>query len=121
MHVFKKSEEMNIAELYTYIQEVEFEGYDATAFRVDFHARFAYPVLAIIVCLIGTGIAVKRKGREGPSASIAFGIAMVFLYWIFNSFCLSLGSGGLLPPIISAWISNIIFSCYGVLNLINAE
>ena len=121
MRVFKKSDEMNIAELFTYIKEVELEGYDATTFRVDFHARFAYPVLSIIVCLMGTGIAVKRKSREGPSVSIAFGAAMVFLYWVLHSFCLSLGYGGLLPPVISAWISNIIFLCYGVLNLINAE
>jgi hypothetical protein len=32
-----------------------------------------------------------------------------------------LGYGGMLPPVISAWISNLIFSCYAVLNLINAE
>jgi lipopolysaccharide export system permease protein len=121
MRAFKKSEEMNIAELFRYTQEVESEGYDATPFRVDFHARFAYPVLSIIVCIMGIGIAVKRKSREGPSVSIAFGALLVFLYWVFNSFCLSLGYGGMLPPVISAWISNLIFSCYAVLNLINAE
>lgn len=121
MRVFKKSDEMNIAELFAYIREVESEGYDATTFRVDFHERFAYPVITIIVCILATGIAVKRKGREGPSVSIGFGAALVFLYWVLNSFCLSLGYGGLLPPIIAAWISNIIFSCYAVLNLINAE
>ena len=119
--VFKKSEEMNIVELFSYIQEVELEGYDATAFRVDLHARFAFPVLAIIVCIIGIGIAVKRKGHEGPSVSIAFGAAVVFIYWVLHSFCLSLGYGGMLPPFVAAWISNIIFSCYAVLNLINAE
>ena len=118
---FKRSEEMNVAELYRYIQEIELEGYDATAFRVDFQARFAYPVLFIIVSIIGIGTAVKRKSREGPSVSIVFGAVVVFLYWVLHSFCLSLGYGGLLPPIISAWISNIIFTCYAVLNLMNAE
>jgi lipopolysaccharide export system permease protein len=119
--VFKKSEEMNIAELFSYIREVESEGYNATAFKVDLHARFALPALTVIVCIIGIGIAVKRKGREGPSVSIALGALMAFLYWVLHSFCLSLGYGGLLPPFVAAWISNIIFSCYAVLNLINAE
>ncbi len=119
--VFTKSEEMNVAELFSYIREVESEGYDATTFQVDLHARFAFPVLTIIVCIIGIGIAVRRKGREGPSVSIAYGAVMIFLYWVLHSFCLSLGYGGLLPPIVAAWISNIIFSCYAVLNLINAE
>ena len=119
--VFKKSEEMNIAELFSYIQEVESEGYDATTFRVDLQARFALPVLTVIICIIGLGIAVKRKGREGPSVSIALGAVMVFLYWVLHSFCVSLGYGGLLPPFIAAWISNIIFSCYAMFNLLNAE
>ena len=119
--VFKQSEEMNIAELFSYIREVEAEGYDATAFRVDLHARFTMPVLTVIVCIIGIGIAVKRKGREGPSVSIALGALMVFIYWVLHSFCLSLGYGGMLPPVIAAWISNIIFSCYAVFVLINAE
>lgn len=121
IRVFKRSEEMNVAELYQYIREVEQEGYNATALRVDFQARFAYPVFSIIVCIIGLGTAVKRKSREGPSVSIIFGAGVVFLYWVLHSFCLSLGYGGLLPPIISAWISNIIFSCYATLNLMNAE
>ena len=121
MRVFKRSEEMNIAELYRYYHEVEQEGYDATAFRVDFQARFAYPVLSIIICIVGIGTTVKRNRREGASVSIVFGALVVFLYWVMNGFCLSLGYGGLLPPIISAWISNIIFSCYAVLNLMNAE
>jgi len=119
--IFKKSEEMNIVELFLYVQEVESEGYDATPYRVDLQARFAFPVLAVIVCIIGVGIAVKRKGREGPSVSIAFGAAIVFLYWVLHSFCLSLGYGGLLPPFVAAWISNIIFSCYAVLTLLNAD
>jgi lipopolysaccharide export system permease protein len=119
--VFTKSDEMNVTELFSYIREVESDGYDATAFRVDLHARFAFPVLTIIVCIIGIGIAAKRKGPEGPSVSIAYGAIVVFLYWVVHSLCLSLGYGGVLPPIIAAWISNIIFSCYAVLNLINAE
>jgi lipopolysaccharide export system permease protein len=119
--VFTKSDEMNVAELFSYIREVESEGYDATTYRVDLHARFAFPVLSIIVCIIGIGIAVRRKGREGPSISIAFGAMVVFAYWVVHSFCLSLGYGGMLPPIVAAWISNVIFSCYAILNLINAE
>ena len=121
MRVFSKSDEMNVAELFSYIREVESEGYDATTYRVDLHARFAFPVLSIIVCIIGIGIAVKRKGSEGPPVNIAYGAVVIFLYWVVHSFCLSHGYGGMLPPVIAAWISNIIFSCYAVLNLINAE
>ena len=117
----KKSEEMNFKELYAYVQAVESEGYDATPYRVDFHAKFASPVACIILCLIATGIAAKRRSREALSIVIAYGIGVVFLYWILHSFCLSLGYGGVLPPFFAAWISNFIFTCFAIFNLLTAE
>jgi lipopolysaccharide export system permease protein len=112
---------MNFKELYAYVQAVESEGYDATPYRVDLHAKFALPVACIILCLIATGIAAKRRSREALSIVIAYGIGVVFLYWILHSFCLSLGYGGMLPPVIAAWISNFVFSCFAVFNLLTAE
>jgi len=119
--VAKKSEEMSANELFAYIQEIESEGYDSTPYRVDFHDKFALPLACLIICIIGMGLSVTKRIKEGMSISITLGFLVVFLYWITHSFCLSLGYGGLLPPPIAAWISNFIFTCLGVLNLINAE
>ena len=119
--VVKKSEEMNIAELFAYIQDVEAEGYDATTYRVDFHAKFAIPFVCIIMCIIATSIAVKRRIREGISISVAYGIGVIFLYGVAFSFCVSIGYGGVLPPVVAAWFASAIFLCLGLINLINAE
>lgn len=119
--VVKKSEEMNVAELFAYIHDVEADGYDATVYRVDFHAKFAFPIICIIMCIIATGLAVKRRSREGLSISIAYGLGMIFLYGASYSFCLSIGYGGVLPPFLSAWIANVVFLCVGLFNLINVE
>jgi len=120
-HVVKKSEEMNFKELLAYIRKVESEGYDAAIYRVDLHAKIAFPFVGVIMSLLAAGVAVKKKIKRTMSVSIAFGIGMVFLYWVFYSFCLSLGYGGILPPIIATWMANIIFLCFGVLALLNAE
>ena len=119
--VAKKSEEMNIRELYNYIRDVEAEGYDATPYQVDFHGKFALPVACLILCVIGTGITLRKNTMRGISVTIIYGIGVVFVYWISHSFCLSLGYGGILSPIIAAWISNFIFACFGGFNLLNAE
>ena len=119
--LIKKSEEMSVTELFEYIRDVESEGYDATVYRVDFHAKIAIPLVCVIMCIIGTGISVKRRIKEGLSISIALGVGMIFLYWISYSFCLSLGYGEVLHPILATWISNVIFACLGIVNLINAE
>jgi len=117
----KKSEEMSFQEIYRYVQEVEAEGYDATSYRVDFHSKFALPVACLILCIIGTGITLKKNTRQSLSITIIYGITVVFLYWISQSFCLSLGHGGILSPVIAAWTANFIFACFAGFNLLNAE
>jgi lipopolysaccharide export system permease protein len=117
----KKSEEMSFQELYRFVQDIESEGYDATPYWVDYHSKFALPVACLILCLIGTGITLGKNARHGLSITIIYGITVVFLYWISQSFCLSLGHGGVISPIIAAWISNFMFGCFAGFNLLNAE
>jgi lipopolysaccharide export system permease protein len=119
--VAKKSEEMTFKELSEYIKRVEAEGYDATNYRVDLYAKIAFPFICIIMCMVGTGIGARGKIKESMPVVIAFGIGMAFLYWIFYSFCLSLGYGEMLPPGIAAWTANLAFFCFGAVTLLNAE
>ncbi|MCJ7616375.1 MAG: LPS export ABC transporter permease LptG [Desulfobacterales bacterium] len=119
--VVKKSEEMNFKELLAYIRKVESEGYDAAIYRVDLHAKIAFPFVCVIMSLLAVVVSVKIKIKGTMSVSIAFGIGMVFLYWVFYSFCLSLGYGGMLPPFVAAWTANFILLCFGLLALLNAE
>jgi len=121
IRVVKKSDEMTFKELLEYTVKIETEGYDATRYRVDLYAKIAFPFICVIMSLLGTGIAAGGNIREGMPVSIAYGIGITFLYWIFYSFCLSLGYGEMLPPIIAVWLANLVFSCAGVLLLLNSQ
>jgi len=119
--VSKKSEEMTFKELYAYIERVEAEGYDATIYKVDLYAKIAFPFICIIMCMLGTGLGARGSVKEGMPVVIAYGIGTAFVYWIFYSFCLSLGYGEMLPPPVAAWTANLTFFSFGVLTLLNAE
>lgn len=119
--VIKKPEEMRLKELYEYIKQIESEGYSATSYRVDLFAKTAFPAVCFILCLTGTGIALNEKSREGLAAGITFGIGIAFLYWIFYSFCLSLGYGEMLPPWLAAWSTNAIFFLIGTLMMVHTH
>ena len=119
--VAKTSDEMSFRALRALIQKVEAEGYDATRYRVDLNHKISFPVVCLIMCFIGTGIAVRGRLKEGLPVIIAYGMAIAFLYWIVSSFCVSLGYGEILPPIVAAWAANLLFLCGGGLLLINAE
>ncbi|MBI9084061.1 MAG: LPS export ABC transporter permease LptG [Desulfobacterales bacterium] len=119
--VVKRSEEMGFRELLRYIRKVEDEGYAATSYRVDLWAKIAFPFICIILCLVGAGIAVKTTRHDGMPLSIAYGIGVAFLYWVFYSFCLSLGYGEILPPAVAALSPNLVFLCLGIFTLSHAE
>lgn len=119
--VIKKSEEMSFRELGEYIRKIEEEGYDATIHRVDLYAKFAFPLVCVILCILGVGIAFRSKLKEGLPVSITYGIGTTFLYWIFYSFCVSLGYGEMLPPLVAVGTANVVFLCIGVVMLLNAD
>jgi len=119
--VTKKSEEMSFFELKKYVGKVEEEGYDATTYKVDLNGKIAFPFICIIMVLTGSATGMRSFVKENIPVAIAIGVVIAFMYWIMYGFCLSLGYGTILPPVISAWAANLFFLCFGILYLINTE
>ena len=119
--VIKKPEEMSFKELSRYVQKIEAEGYDATTLRVNLQTKIALPFIAVVMCIVGTGIAVRKKIKGGLPMGVAYGLGTAFLYWVSYSFCVSLGYGGVLSPFLAVWTANFVFLCFGFLLLLNAE
>ncbi|MDY6904309.1 MAG: LPS export ABC transporter permease LptG [Thermodesulfobacteriota bacterium] len=115
----KSTHEMGVVELYHHIRTIEAEGYNSALYRVDFHAKFAFPVVCLLMSLIGAGIGMSGKAKSGMTANVALGIAASFGYWILHSFCVSLGYGGILPPVMAAWTANLVFAGIGLMVLKN--
>ncbi len=111
VRVSRESEEMSFAALWNYIRHVQTQGYDATQYRVDLFAKTAFPFICLIMSLMGSGIALRGKTREGMAVSFAYSIFTAFIYWSLYSLSLSLGYGEMLPPILAAWMANLVFLC----------
>jgi lipopolysaccharide export system permease protein len=110
---------MSYSSLLRYVLKVEREGYDAAKYRVDLYAKTAFPFICLIMSLFGSGIALRGKTREGMAVSFAYGIITAFCYWGLYSFCLSLGYGDMMPPLIAAWTANVIFLFIGGILMLN--
>ena len=119
--VVKRSDEMGLVELGQYIEKVEREGYTATRYRVDYQSKIATPFVYLFLSLLGVAIALRGKLREGISVSITIGLGIAFLYWIFNSFCLSLGYAERMPPWVAAWLANLVFFCTAAILLLRTD
>ncbi len=112
--VVRGSEEMGFVELLSYIDQVEDEGYDATPYWVDLHAKAAFPFVCLLMSLIGTGIAAKIRSKESLPIVIAVAIGIAFLYWTGYGLFISLGYGEVLPPVVAAWTANAVFLFFGI-------
>ena len=112
--VVKGSEEMGFTELLGYINQVESEGYDTTPYRVDLHAKAAFPFVCLLMGMIGTGIAAKIRPKESLPVIIGAAIGIAFLYWTGYGLFISLGYGEVLPPLVAAWTANAVFLFFGI-------
>jgi len=119
--VAKRSEEMGFQELKAYVSKVEQEGYDATLYRVDLYDKATFPLICFIMTIFGFSIALRANLQGGIAVSIVLGIGIAFLFRITHGFCLSLGYGDLLHPLLAAAIPHILFFCVGIVTLLNAE
>lgn len=119
--IAKKSDEMSFSELKNYVKKVEEEGYDARTYRVDMNGKIAFPFICVIMVLTGAATGMRSFVKENIPAAIALGVVIAFLYWFMYGFCLSLGYGAVLPPIVSAWATNLFFSIFGILYLMKTE
>jgi lipopolysaccharide export system permease protein len=109
-HLEKLPEEMTLGELGRYVAKIESEGYDPTRYRVDFHAKIAFPFTSVIMALMGIGIALYQGKRGGIAVGVAVSVALAFVYIIIFQLVLSVGYAGNLHPLLAAWTPNLFFA-----------
>ncbi|MBN1353076.1 MAG: LptF/LptG family permease [Candidatus Omnitrophica bacterium] len=80
---------------------------------VDLNYKLSFPFTCIITILISAPFALSTK-RGGALLGMAKGIIIAILYIPVMAIGLALGKGGMLPPLVSAWFSNILFGGVGV-------
>jgi LPS export ABC transporter permease LptF/LPS export ABC transporter permease LptG len=85
---------------------------------VELHWRFAMPVAAIVLALVGIPLGIStRKG--GKSVGLMLSLLLFFVYYILMAFGLSFAKQGRVSPIIGLWLANVLFALAGAFMLSN--
>jgi lipopolysaccharide export system permease protein len=113
------SDEMSYAELRTYIREIQASGYDATRYLVALHSKLSYPLLNVIMVLIGIPFALKSGRSGGVALSIGVSVMIGFIYGVVFYVFISFGKSGVLPPILACWIPTFLFGLAGIFTLMS--
>jgi lipopolysaccharide export system permease protein len=82
----------------------------------DYYSRIAFPLVTVIMVLVGIALSLRRSGIRGGSMAIGIGQALLvgFLYWAAHSIAIAFGRGGALPPVVAGWLANVLFTSYGL-------
>jgi len=90
-------------------QEVERGTEGLNTLKVEQYRRTATPASVFLLTLIGAVIA-SRRTRGGSGMHLALGITIAALFIVSDRFSTVFATKGNFPPLLAAWLPNIVFS-----------
>lgn len=119
LKIERSPEEMSYTELRNYIQKIRSSGYDSTRYLVSLYSKLSYPLLNLIMIMIGIPFALKTGRSGGVTMSIGISVIIGFTYGVTFYIFLSFGKSGILSPFISSWIPTLLFGLAGIFTLMS--
>lgn len=108
-------------ELQDAIRNGQKTGLDTRQLQVAYHTRFSVPASCIVFSFVAPVFAILFA-RTGGFAGVLLSIFLVMVY--YNAFVVSteiFGRNGWFPPVVAAWLPNLIFAVMGFFALRRLE
>ena len=112
---------MSFRQLRSFIRTQTANGVSTQSYLPDLYEKFSSPFLVLIVIPVVLPFALK-PARSG-SLAVSFFAALIigFSYYVVHSLSLALGRGEIWPPLLAAWMANIVMGIVGAILLSGAE
>lgn len=104
----RQSYQMNWRQLSEYIEGLQQAGFDTSRLTVQWHKKFAFPVIAAIVIFLSAPFAFL-VGTRGAVGGIALAVGITIVYWAIAALFEAMGAAGQLPPLLAGWSPDAIF------------
>ena len=104
---------MSMRDLLRYAARVRESGGAVVRHLTNFHIRASFPLANLVMVLLGTALSLRVI--RGGNVALGFGISVSigFAYFAFIRVGQALGYSGTLPPMLAAWLGNLVFSTLG--------
>jgi lipopolysaccharide export system permease protein len=109
----RSPQEMRYRELTRFIRSLERSGGDANQLRVERALKIAIPVTCVIIALFGAPLATSTQ-RGGAAYGIGISLAVTVIFLMLIQLTKAVGSKGLMPPDLAAWVPSMLFAVIGV-------
>jgi len=95
------------------IRRAEHRGMPAKAHLTDLYAKISEPALSFIIIFLAIPFAM-RLNRGGLAIGLGVSVAIGIAYLVLSRVALGLGHAEQLPPLVAAWITNVLFLILGL-------
>ncbi len=102
-------DEISTSVLRKFIKKMKNNGENVAREELEYHYRFSYSLIGLIMVLLGLPLSVRRL-RGGVMLGLGLGLLFSFLYWGVIQTFRAFGTSHVVIPIAAAWIPNIIFA-----------
>jgi LPS export ABC transporter permease LptF/LPS export ABC transporter permease LptG len=110
---WKAPDQMNIRELRAHVSDLKHRGYETREIQVGLHRKIAVPAVCLVMVLIALPFGLRIEKR-GPLFGLGVALLIAAGYYFLMQASGKLGEVGLLPPLLAAWVPNVIFSGAGL-------
>ena len=103
--------EMNVFQLYAEIQRLADLGFDTIPYEVQMHSNLSFPLMCIILTIVGSIAGHTGNLRSGGPLIRAILISTIamFVYYLTFSLTESMGRKGVVHPALASWGPTAIF------------
>lgn len=111
----EQAQQMTNPELRKYMETQRQRGTgNIQAFETEYHKRWASPLGAFIMTLLGVTMS-SKKVRGGMGKNLGLGLVLTAGYILFSTVSTTFSVTGVMSPFMSAWLPNFIFLGIGIL------
>jgi lipopolysaccharide export system permease protein len=103
----REPKEMNASELTRYIQLTKDSHQPVNSLLVQLYQKFSIPFTCMSFALVGCLLGIRPQRTSG-ALGLGLSVLIIFAYYVILSVCQALGQTGSIPPIIAAWLPNLI-------------
>jgi len=120
LRIEKQVSTMSFRELKDYIRRLEAAGFQVRKYLVELYSKLSFPLVNLVMVLVAIPFSLQSP-RGGRLVGIGLAVAIMAGYLVVHYVALAFARADLLPPLIAAWVANIVFAGIGVSLMLRAR
>jgi len=112
---------MSFYALRRFIKKQAANGIQVRGYLADLNEKIAFPFLNFIIVMVVLPFVVRSTRGSSLAAGVIAALVIGFSYYAVHSFSIALGRAEIWPPVLAAWMANILLGIIGIILSAGAE